>query len=47
MTQTPTERSLLPRSAARVVLDRFAAVQMLDVQFPTTDGRKLILNHYT
>ena len=24
---------------ARAVLDKFAAIQMLDVQFPTTDGR--------
>jgi hypothetical protein len=29
------------------VLDKFAAVQMLDVHFPTTDGRTLILRRYT
>ena len=29
------------------VLDKFAAIQMLDVQFPTTDGRTLILSRYT
>jgi hypothetical protein len=29
------------------VLDKFAAVQMLDVHFPTTDGRTLILSRYT
>jgi hypothetical protein len=29
------------------VLDKFAAMQMLDVQFPTTDGRTLILSRYT
>lgn len=34
---------LTPRS----VLDKFAAIQMLDVQFPTTDGRTLILSRYT
>ena len=29
------------------VLDKFATLQMLDVQFPTTDGRTLILSRYT
>jgi hypothetical protein len=28
------------------VLDKFAAIQMLDVKFPTTDGHTLILNRY-
>jgi hypothetical protein len=28
------------------VLDKFAAIQMLDVHFPTTDGRTLILSRY-
>ena len=32
---------------ARAVLDKFAAVQMLDVHFPTTDGRTLILTRHT
>jgi transposase len=32
---------------ARSVLDKFAAIQMLDLQFPTTDGRTLILSRYT
>lgn len=32
---------------ARAVLDKFAAMQMLDVKFPTTDGRTLILSRYT
>jgi transposase len=31
----------------RAVLDKFAAMQMLDVKFPTTDGRTLILSRYT
>jgi hypothetical protein len=31
----------------RAVLDKFAAIQMLDVKFPTTDGRTLILSRYT
>ena len=29
------------------MLDKFAAIQMLDVKFPTTDGRTLILSRYT
>jgi hypothetical protein len=29
------------------VLDKLAAVQMLDVHFPTTDGRTLVLTRYT
>jgi transposase len=32
---------------ARAVLDKFAAVQMLDVHFQTTDGRTLILTRHT
>jgi len=30
----------------RAVLDQLAAIQMLDVHFPTTDGRTLILPRY-
>jgi hypothetical protein len=36
-------RGLTPRA----VLDKLAAIQMLDVHFPTTDGRALILSRYT
>ena len=32
---------------SRAVLDKFTAIQMLDVHFPTTDGRILILSRYT
>jgi hypothetical protein len=39
----PLASGLTPRA----VLDKLAAVQMLDVHFPTTDGRKLILSRYT
>jgi len=39
----PLAAGLTPRS----VLDKFAAIQMLDVKFPTTDGRTLILSRYT
>jgi hypothetical protein len=31
----------------RAVLDKLAAVQMLDVHFPTTDGRILVMRRYT
>jgi hypothetical protein len=39
----PLAAGLTPRA----VLDKFAAMQMLDVHFPTTDGRTLILTRYT
>ena len=39
----PLANGLTPRA----VLDKFAAVQMLDVHFPTTDGRTLVLSRYT
>ena len=29
------------------MLDKLAAIQMLDVHFPITDGRTLILTRYT
>jgi len=38
---------LAPGLTPRAVLDKFAAMQMLDVHFPTTDGRTLILTRYT
>src|SRR6266699_2214259 len=31
----------------RAVLDKLATVQMLDVNFPTTDGRTLVMRRYT
>jgi transposase len=40
-------RPLASGLTARAVLDKFAAIQMLDVHFPTTDGRTLILSRYT
>jgi hypothetical protein len=40
-------RPLLPGLTPRAVLDKFATIQMLDVHFPTTDGRTLILSRYT
>ena len=40
-------RPLAPGLTPRAVLDKFATIQMLDVLFPTTDGRTLILSRYT
>ena len=39
--------ALAPGLSARSVLEKFAAVQMIDVQVPTTDGRELLLTRYT
>ena len=40
-------KPLAPGLTPRAVIDKLAAIQMLDVHFPTTDGRKLILSRYT
>ena len=40
-------KPLAPGLTPRAVLNKFAAIQMLDVHFPTTDGRTLILRRYT
>jgi transposase len=40
-------RPLASGLTPRAVLDKFAAVQMLDVHFPTADGRTLILSRHT
>jgi len=40
-------RAHAPGLTPRAVLDKFAAVQMLDVTIPTTDGRQLTLTRYT
>ena len=40
-------KPLAPGLTPRAVLDKFAAIQMLDVHLPTTDGRTLILTRYT
>jgi transposase len=36
-----------PGLTPQAVLDKFAAIQMLDVSFPTTDGRWLVMPRYT
>jgi len=40
-------RTLAPGLTARSVLEKFATLQMVDVQIPTSDGRTLILQRYT
>ncbi len=46
-----TLKARLRRCAAgltpRAVLKKFAAMQMLDVHFSTTDGREIVLSYYT
>lgn len=36
-----------PGLTVRQVLEKFAAMQMLDVHFPTSDGRELVFTRYT
>ena len=40
-------RDLAPGLTPRSVVEKFAAVQMIDVHLPTTDGRHVILPRYT
>ncbi len=40
-------RHRAPGLTVRQALEKFAAMQMLDVHFPTTDGRELIFTRYT
>ena len=40
-------KSLAPGLTARSALEKFAAVQMVDVHIPITDGRELLLTRYT
>ena len=40
-------RPLAPGLTPRSVLEKFATIQMLDVHFPTTDGRELVFCRYT
>jgi hypothetical protein len=39
--------ALAPGLTPRAVLEKFAAVQMIDLHLPTTDGRELVLTRYT
>lgn len=40
-------RALAPGLTPRSVLDKMAAIQMVDVHLPTTDGRAVVLSRYT
>jgi transposase len=40
-------QALAPGLTPRAVLDTLAPMQMLDVTFPTTDGRRLVMPRYT
>jgi hypothetical protein len=42
-----TLHPLAPGLTARSALEKFAAMQMVDVHLPTTDGRELILTRCT
>jgi len=39
--------ALAPGLTPRSVLEKFAAVRMIDVHLPTTDGPELLLTRYT
>jgi len=47
ITLTRWLHGLAPGLTARNALQKFAAVQMIDVHLPTTDGREIILSRYT
>jgi transposase len=40
-------RELAPGLTPRAVLEKFAAVQLIDVHLPTSDGRKVVMSRYT
>jgi hypothetical protein len=40
-------KALAPGLTPRAVLEKFAGVQMIDVELPTTDGRLVVLSRYT
>jgi hypothetical protein len=47
VTLTCRLHALAPGLTARSALEKFAAVQMIDVHLPTTDGREILLTRYT
>ena len=47
ITLTRRLHGLAPGLTARSALAKFAAVQMIDVHLPTTDGREIVLTRYT
>ena len=47
ITLTQRLRALAPGLTARSALEKFAAIQMIDVHVPTTDGRELVMTRTT
>ena len=47
VTLTRRLHALAPGLTTRSALQKFAAVQMIDVHLPTTDGREIVLTRYT
>ena len=47
ITLTRRLHALAPGLTTRSALEKFAAVQMIDVHLPTTDGREILLTRYT
>jgi hypothetical protein len=47
ITLTRRLHALAPGLTARRALEKFAAVQMIDVHLPTTNGREILLTRYT
>ena len=47
ITLTRRLHALAPGLTARSALEKFAAVQMIDVHLPTTDRREILLTRYT
>lgn len=47
VTLTRRLHALAPGLTTRSALEKFAAVQMIDVHLPTTDGREIVLTRYT
>jgi len=47
ITLTRRLHALAPGLTARSAIEKFAAVQMIDVHLPTTDGREIMLTRYT
>jgi transposase len=47
VTLTMRLRALAPGLTPRSALEKFSAMQMIDVHVPTTDGRELVLTRYT
>lgn len=47
MTLKQRLKALAPGLTVRSVLEKFVAIQMIDVYLPTTDGKELLLRRYT